>query len=235
MSVTEIPKPKNKAAMSSFKMLQAMVGIGVLCALMIVLTYDLTLPVIKQNKAEALEKAVFKVLPGAQKRVTFYQDGESFKPLTQPPTGKEQLVYAGYNKSGTLVGLAIDASGQGFQDIIRILYGYAPQTQTVIGFNVLETKETPGLGDKIEKDPVFLDNFTDLSVAVNGNGSGLQNEVIPVKSGAKTEKWQVDCITGATITSKAIANIINASSQSWVPILYKNRDLFINHLKNEKE
>ena len=32
-----------------------------------------------------------------------------------------------------------------------ILYGYAPALDAVIGIRVLETKETPGLGDKIEK------------------------------------------------------------------------------------
>ena len=49
------------------KMLQAMVGIGILCALLIVLTYQGTLPVIEKNKAEALEKAIFKGFPDSEK------------------------------------------------------------------------------------------------------------------------------------------------------------------------
>ena len=45
----------------------------------------------------------------------------------------------------------------GYQDVIRILlYGYSPEHQAIVGMRVLESRETPGLGDKIEKDPAFL-------------------------------------------------------------------------------
>ena len=60
-----------KSQASSMKMLQAMVGIGLFCALMIVLTFEFTLPAIEKNKAEALEKAIFKVLPGIEAKKSF--------------------------------------------------------------------------------------------------------------------------------------------------------------------
>ena len=52
------------------------------------------------------------------------------------------------------MGVAVEASGKATPDIIRILYGYDPENRQVVGFYVLESKETPGLGDKIEKDPI---------------------------------------------------------------------------------
>ena len=93
---------------------------------------------------------------------------------------------------------------------------------------MLESKETPGLGDKIEKDENFLANFILLDVTLTEDLQGLVNEVIPVKSGEKENPWEVDGITGATISSRAIANIINESMQVWAPRIYQNKDFFSN-------
>ena len=218
---TLIQKPAN-----SVHMFRAMVGVGLLCALLIVSTYEYTLPVIKHNKSVALEKAVFNVLPGAVKRVTFkLNSDDTFETMTAEPD-KEQVIYAGYSADNKLVGVAIEASGQGFQDVLKLLYGYSLQTQTIIGFYVLESKETPGLGDKIDKDSGFLANFNGLDVSLTGDGKALKNAVKSVKHGTKENPWEIDSITGATISSKAVGNIINDSIQFWAPIIYKNRDTF---------
>jgi len=216
----------NKPAASSTKMLRAMVGIGIMCALLIVLTYEGTLPIIKENKVEALEKAVFKVLPGTEKTQAFVLDeNEHFIPLEGEKV-EGQTVYAGYNNENELTGIAIEASGQGYADIIRILYGYDPAEEAVVGFYVLESKETPGLGDKIEKDENFLANFKALDVSLTENKSALKNQVMPVKSGEKEHPWQVDGITGATISSRAIGDILGESTSRWVPLVYGNLEDF---------
>ena len=43
-----------------------------------------------------------------------------------------------------------------------------------------------------------------------------------VKQGDKTEPWQLDGITGATITSDAIGNMLNESASRWVPVLERD-------------
>ncbi len=43
-----------------------------------------------------------------------------------------------------------------------------------------------------------------------------------VKEGEKTEPWQIDGITGATITSEAIGNILNDSANTRVPVLERD-------------
>lgn len=208
---------------SSSKMLMAMVGIGVLCGLLIVLTYEGTLPRVERLKAEALQRAIFQVVPEITSTKTYAWTGDTF---AEPSATSTALVYAGYDDEGQFKGLAIKASGQGYADIISILYGYDPTEQQVVGFYVLESKETPGLGDKIEKDPRFLANFDALDVQLNTNQDGLQNAVVPVKSGEKTQEWEVDGITGATISSRAIANIINASAQEWAPRILAHMEKF---------
>ena len=111
----------------------------------------------------------------------------------------------------------------GYADIIRILYGYDPAEQAVIGFYVLESKETPGLGDKIEKDQDFLANFEKLDVSLSDNESGLKNLILTVKSGEKQQPWEIDGITGATISSRAIGKMLGESTQHWIPLIYREK------------
>ncbi len=210
----------------SAKMLRAMVGIGVICALLIVITYEQTLPRIERLRAEALEQAIFNVIPGITKTKKFERTNDgSFKEASDD--SKAQLVYAGYDVNDQLLGIAVEAAGQGYADIIRILYGYNPSTEKIVGFYVLESKETPGLGDKIEKDNTFLSNFTALDVTLTDNFSAIKNSIITVKRGEKKNNWEVDGITGATISSRAIGNIINSSANELVPLLYSNKEVFV--------
>ena len=217
---------RTQSTSSSFNMLKAMVGIGLICALLIALTYESTLPVITKNKAEAFEKAIFRVLPGITSKKAFYLDENGdFAPLAEGEIA-EEVIYAGYNDAKELVGFALEGSGQGYADILKILYGYDPISQAIIGFYVLESKETPGLGDKIEKDENFLANFKALDASVNVEGTALRNTIVPVKNGQKKHAWEVDGITGATISSRAIGNIIGNSTEFWVPKIYKNTKRF---------
>lgn len=155
--------------------------------------------------------------------------GESGTPRNPPNkagTPIHRVVHAGYDESGSLVGVAIQAQGMGYQDVIRILYGYDPASDAIIGMQVLASKETPGLGDKIEKDPAFLANFEALDVKLAPDGQSLQHPIEAVKGGQKSQPWQIDGITGATISSKAIAGMLRESSARWVPIIHRQRTDF---------
>ncbi|NIT53564.1 MAG: FMN-binding protein, partial [candidate division Zixibacteria bacterium] len=131
-------------------------------------------------------------------------------------------IYACYTDNHQLAGVAIPASGQGFQDVIRILYGYVPEKNAVVGMQVLESTETPGLGDKIEKDEDFLVNFKGLDVRLAKNQDRLLHPIKLVKAGQKTEPWQISAITGATISSRAIAKMIRESAEKNLPLIKDN-------------
>jgi electron transport complex protein RnfG len=199
-------------------MFRAMVGIGLIGGLLIVTAFELTFERIEKNKAAALQRAIFHVLPGATSSRPFRlaSGGERFEPLQGDGRG-ERLLYAGFDAQGALVGLAIEAQGMGYQDTIRVLYGYAPARSAIVGIEVLESKETPGLGDKIVHDAEFLKNFERLAVVLDAAGKALEHAIAAVKHGEKRDPWQVDGITGATVSSKAIANLLDASVESWAP------------------
>jgi len=191
---------------STWHMYRAMVGIGVLCGLIIVTVFQLTRPIIERNQDEALQKAIFQVLPA--------DESGAFRAFDGDRTGASaQLVYSGYDDAHELVGLAVEAQGMGYQDVIRLIYGYSFAEQAIIGIQVLESKETPGLGDKIETDE---------------DQSAIAHPIVAVRHGEKTHPWEVDGITGATISSKAIAEILERSAQHWVPLIRNNLSDFRN-------
>lgn len=205
-------------------MYRAIVGIGALCALLIVTVFRTTEARIKDNQARALRIAISQVLPAAETTVSVIstEDGRLHK-SERPPA---LPVFFGYNAENELVGAAITAQGMGYQDNIRVLYAYSFARDAIVGFKVLESRETPGLGDRIEKEPHFIANFERLDATLNAEGDALLNSIVTVKQGEKTETWQVDGITGATITSVAVGRILNNSANTWVPVLERNTDAF---------
>jgi len=214
------------SAPSTWHMYRAMVGIGSLCGLLIVTVFQLTRPVIERNKAEALQRAIFDVLPDARSSTTFRFDGNSRFVILGEEQTSDPLVYAGYDESQRLVGLAVEARGMGYQDVIRVLYGYSFAEDAIIGIHVLESKETPGLGDKIERDPAFLENFQRLDVSLSDDLTRIVHPIEPVKHGNKERPWQVDGITGATISSIAIADMLSKSTAHWIPKIRQSLDDF---------
>jgi electron transport complex protein RnfG len=167
-----------------------------------------TAPLIERNRAEALEAAIYRVLPGAQSRKAFVVREGALAPFEGPGGSlpREEAVYAGFDGEGKPLGFAIPAEGPGFQDTIKLIYGYDPARRRVVGMEVLESKETPGLGDKIFKDQDFVATFRDLAI---------DPEVVLVKKGRKQDN-EVDAISGATISSGAVVRIINRANSHWL-------------------
>jgi len=207
-------------------MYRAMVGVGLVCGLLIVSVFLWTRPVIERNRAEALERAIFRVLPEARSSRSFRLADPGRFERVEGPAAADRLVYAGYDEHRRLVGVALEARGMGYQDVIHVLYGYAAEAGAVIGLQVLESRETPGLGDKIESDPGFLKNFERLDVTLAADGAALAHRVEFVKPGEKQHPWQIDGITGATISSTAIARILDESAAFWIPRIHGRLDDF---------
>jgi electron transport complex protein RnfG len=196
---------KETSSPSSLRLVLTLAIAGLISGIAIIGIYESTLPTITANKARELREAVFKVLPGvSQMQALVYRDG-GLK-VVEMPDKDEPVVYGGYDEEGDFVGYAMPAAGPGFQDTIAILYGYNPAEKIVVGMEVLESRETPGLGDKIYKDAVFVGGFSALFV---------EPEIVAVKKGTKSQPNEIDAITGATISSKAVVRIINEAHAQW--------------------
>ncbi len=197
--------PAQEKAAGPLRLILTLAIAGLVSGIAIIGIYESTLPTITANKARELREAVFKVLPGVTQMQALVYRGEELVVVPEPDKD-EPVVYGGYDGEGQFVGYAVPAAGPGFQDTIGLLYGYVPGEKLIVGMEVLESRETPGLGDKIYKDMDFVNEFKKLVI---------DPEIVAVKKGTKTSDNQIDAITGATISSKAIVRIINEAHTAW--------------------
>ncbi|MDH3872301.1 MAG: FMN-binding protein [Gammaproteobacteria bacterium] len=214
------PLPVQQKQTTTWEMYRSIVGIGAFCALLIVSVYQGTAERIADNKARFLSSAIAQVLPPVQSTVEVSLDANGALVAATAPANLP--AFLGYGEDGELVGAIITAQAMGYADNITVLYSYSFDLEAIVGFKVLESKETPGLGDKVEIEPHFLANFEALDARLNDDGTALVNAIVTVKQGEKTEPWQLDGITGATITSDAIGVILNQGSSYWLPALERD-------------
>ena len=214
--------PGQQPQTSAWSMYRAIVGIGAFCALVIVVVFQSTAARIRDNQERFLAAAIAEVLPETRTTVAvgLAEDGRLV-----PTTETLALpVFLAFDEAEQLAGAVLTAMGMGYQDNIRVLYAYSFEKNAIVGFKILESKETPGLGDRVEIEPHFIANFEALDASLSADGSALANPIVTVKQGEKTDPWQIDGITGATITSEALGNILNNSASEWVPVLERDAD-----------
>lgn len=212
----------------SFKLIIALGIAGLMSGLILVSTYLYTNPMIIANKEAAIKNAIFQVLPGCDSfDILELRENVLVKREVNEDKKEEdntsQVIYAGYNAEGELTGFAIPGSQAGFQDIITAMFGYDAVKKIIVGFEVLESKETPGLGDKIFKDAEFQTNFSKLEV---------DPEILFVSKGEKTKDNEVEGITGATISSKAVVELLNKNLLVWKTQI--SEYLESNHVKSSE-
>lgn len=188
-------------------------GLGACAGLLIVLVFAATEPTIRAHRAAVLAEAITEVLGGPERYDTLYVvDGALTDTLPagfNPDTA--EAVFLGY-RDGAPAGFAIRAASSGFQDTISLIFGYDPVSSQLLGMKVLESKETPGLGDKIYKDAAFVAEFEGAAVPLVG-----------VKAGAgKGQPGEIVMITGATISSRTVIKAINAEIERLGPILRRH-------------
>ncbi len=109
-------------------------------------------------------------------------------------------------------------SGMGFWDRITGILVLTPDLQKIVNIRLLEQKETPGLGARIEES-WFTDQFKGLPIA----WEQPPEERIIINGGATGRTaQQVDAITGATQTSMALMKILNTELTQFRQIYKKH-------------
>lgn len=203
------PAAPGRMAAPAWRLVATIALGGALAGALVAYIYERTLPAIQRYADARIEGAVREVLAGPARLDTLYLVGEALS--RTPPAGvalrETTKAYLGYDGSGSRIGVAVEAGAPGFADEIRLMVGFNPATSALTGYAVLSQKETPGLGDKIEKDTAFLGRFHGKVAPL----SGTKN--------SSTDPSQVQTITGATISSRAVIRIINEAVARWQPRL----------------
>lgn len=140
---------------------------------------------IEGHAKRRLEAAVLEVVPGGV--------------ASTATTIAGQAVYRVTDQSGELCGWATLAEGRGFQDRIRLMVGVSREGSQVTGLTVLDSSETPGLGDRIQQSS-FREQFV---------GQSTEHPFTRAQPG-ESAPAPVHAITGATISSQAVINAVNS-------------------------
>lgn len=146
---------------------------------------------IQANAEARLNRAILEVVPSGASSAAETLAGHA--------------VYRVDDAAGQIVGWAVPAESLGFQDRIRLLIGFSGDGRRILGLAVLESRETPGLGEKI-RDADFREQFNDRETAA----------AFDVIKPGQTAPQPIHAITGATISSQAVTSAVN-EQLAWVP------------------
>ncbi len=117
-------------------------------------------------------------------------------------------------------GVGFVAGGMGFWDRIECVVVLSPDLRKVLNVQVLEQKETPGLGARIEE-PWFTDQFKGLALAWDDSQG---QRVLVGANPAPNAANEVDAITGATQTSMALMRFFNEELDAFRAAYSANRE-----------
>jgi len=144
----------------------------------------------KQKKLEAAIKAVLPEFDTITISKAFDPDGDS-------------LTFYRAAKEGKPIGVAVETyTNKGFGGNIDVMVGFS-EDGTITNTSVLSLKETPGLGDKLQKSK---SNFSDQFIGKNPANFKLL---------VKKDGGDVDAITAATISSRAFCDALQRAFDTY--------------------
>jgi electron transport complex protein RnfG len=183
---------------SIWRLVIVLTCISLLAALALTGVYALTKGPIEKGQKEKKEKALQSVLPAYEGTVrdTVVVDADN-----------EQIpVHLAIGKDGELCGAGIETyTKKAFSGRFDLMVGFDAEG-TIVNTEVLKASETPGLGDKINKDKSdFAKQFNHQSPA-------------DFKLVVKKDGGDVDAITAATISSRAYCDAVQRAYDVFMKI-----------------
>lgn len=171
---------------------------AVLSTVIIAGTFLTTAPTIKNNIREAEAKALLEIMPASTHDNSLLDDSLPVDDSALLGLRETKKIYLA-KQTGKAVGAIIPVTARdGYTGDIDLIVGIWKNGQ-IAGVRVLSHRETPGLGDAVDrKKSHWVDNFS---------GKSLQNP--------KADLWKVkkdggvfDQFTGATITPRAVTRSV---------------------------
>ncbi len=176
-------------------MVVVLVGFTAMAAAMLGSVYELTKTPIENARMAKQQKAISDVVPGF--------DNNPVDEKTEIKTDEGVVAVFPAKKGGVLIGIAVESfTNKGFSGLVKVMVGL-DTTGTIINYAVLEHKETPGLGSKMN------DWFRTGKGDIRGKNCN-KNKMTVSKDGG-----DVDAITAATISSRAFLDAVRRSGAAF--------------------
>ena len=179
-------------------MIVSLALIAVLAAAALAGVYLLTKDSIDNVQAQKKQSALNAVLPGF--------DGDIVAvPIVVPGDKDPVTVNVAVKKDNTLFGAAVETyTNKAFGGTFTLMVGFDADGN-ILGTEVIKAAETPGLGDKINKNK---SNFAEQFVSMNPEAHECDLKV-------KKDGGEVDAITAATISSRAYCDAVNRAAKAY--------------------
>ena len=172
---------------------------GVLLAL----THLFTAPIVERSTEERLQQSLHSLMEEAAE----FQEVDEFEPIIV--LGNERVpVRAVYNALDPLaesMGYCVRVTPNGYSNMIDMLVAI-DRDGAVKSVSILSISETPGIGMKVESDETFQSSV-----------NGLTDTAKIVKT-TPTVKEEIPVISGATVSSTAYINGVNAAIEVVQPL-----------------
>ncbi len=175
----------------TLQIIVVLTGVAILAGGILTVYAVYTQPMIEKNAQLAIQNAIKEVLPQTA----------AYNILKKLP---ETVIYETKDEQGNLGGYAVYQIGTGFADRIVLIFGLEPDLKRISGLKILEQKETPGLGALIEDEEVFLKFWKNKEYLAEGFKYAK-----PPKSAEQLAVNEINAISGATISSRSVTEIVN--------------------------
>ena len=170
-------------------------------AILLGFVYKFTKEPIEKVKEEKIKESINLVVPGADK-------GTVITISVMPENGKDSLYFYEVIVNDILIGTAVKSyTDNGFAGRLTVMVGF-DTLGNIIDNDVLEHKETPGLGDKTAK------NKSNFNAQFIGKNPSTFKLIV------KKDGGEVDAITAATISSRAYCDALQRAFDAY-QIYYK--------------
>jgi electron transport complex protein RnfG len=166
--------------------------------------YGKTKAVIDKQNAIELEASIKELFPNA--------DGFTDRTGTFDSPDSGVLFESEYSvtQGGKLIGAVIQASGNSYGGIIKVLVGVnAPGSNTggtINRIKIMSHSDTPGLGANAANKNYFVDKSTRLTFYGQFSGKQVSDPFEP--------KNDVIAVTASTITSRAVSRIVRTAGRA---------------------
>lgn len=182
-----------KLESSITNMVIVLVGVALITGAILAYVNNITAGPIQAQAEKTLTDGIKKVMGGGDLKVT------SNDTIRQTIDGKEAtfIIHTTQDANGNALGAAVESTTSGFGGELKVLVGFN-QEGNILGYTILQTAETPGLGAKAE-----------AWFQKDGKGSIIGKN--PSTDNLKVSKdgGSVNAITASTITSRAFLKAVN--------------------------
>ncbi len=107
----------------------------------------------------------------------------------------------------------VSVRGNGLWDEIWGNIALEDDFETIVGASFDHQGETPGLGAEIKDNPAFKKQFAGKKIY---DKMGNYTSVVVRKGGARNDRYEVDGISGATVTANGVSDMLYSGLQNYL-------------------